>query len=115
MLISTEKRTGVALLCSFMFITSVLAPVALAGKSAPVVVVEYEVSGNAVLVSVKNTTHKPQTCEVHVYATLDDGTEVKGFTPVTLSSRGDAETLVGFSQTIENVDSVGIIDQADPW
>lgn len=114
MLTSTVKRTGIALICSFLFIVSASAPATLAGKPSAVVVVDYEVSGNAVLVSVKNNTHKPRTCEVHVYATLEDGSEVRGFTPVTLSSGGTVDTVVGFVQTLDSLEKVAIIEDANP-
>ena len=113
MLNATLRRTKIVLVLSVMFILSALAPASLAGRPDAVVVVDYAVEGSVVHVTVKNLSKKPQNVEVHVYATVG-GVEVKGYTPVSLASRGTASTVVGFIQTIENVETVGIIETAEP-
>ena len=113
MLKTSSGRVKTVLLLSFIFVLSALAPASLAGPPDQVVVVDYVVTGNVVQVTVENLSKKPQHVEVHVYATVD-GQEVKGYTPVSLASKGTASTVVGFIQTIESVETVGIIETDAP-
>jgi len=114
MLKPTSRRIKIVLALSVAFVLSALAPVSAAGGDGEVIVVDYVVEGNAVHVTVKNHAKKPQTAEVHVYATLEDGTQVKGFTPVTVFGGGTANTVVGFTSHVEGVDVVGIGEDSSP-
>jgi hypothetical protein len=110
-IISRCVKTVLAL--SIMFaLSSFVAPTE-AGGDGPVVLVDYEVVGTTVQVTVQNTGKKPKTVEVHVYATVD-GKQMKSYTPVAVSSRGTSSTVVGFIQTIESVETVGIIEDSGP-
>ena len=113
MLNATLRRTRIVLAFSMMFILSVMAPASLAGNGDPVVVVDYVVDGSVVHVTVENLSHKAQTVEVHVYAVVD-GVQVKGFTPVSLFSKGTVATVVGFSEAVDVVEVVGINEGGAP-
>ena len=114
MLRTSSGRNRFVLAVSFMFALSVLAPFSLAGQPDRVVVVDYSVEGNVVHVTVENLSHKAQNAEVHVYATVN-GEQVRGFTPVTLLEKGTVSTVVGFSQAVENVETVGINETDSPF
>jgi hypothetical protein len=110
---ATSKRVKIVLALSVMFVLSSFAPVGAGGNDGEVVLVDYAVEGNAVYVTVKNTSKKAKTVEVHVYGTVG-GVQVKGYTPVAVFGRGTASTLVAFTAPVDGVVLVGIIDSDSP-
>ena len=118
MLNKLRVRSNIVLALSVLFILSALAPASFAQKGPgnpppSVVVVDHAAEGNVVHVTVRNLSHTPQTVYVFVDATVS-GATVRGVTPVFVSSKGTSTTLVGFMEVVEEVGSVGIIDDGTP-
>ena len=115
----TRNQSKIVLAFSFLFVLSVMSPVALAGKgdgdspSTHVVVVAADANGCAVQVKVKNLSSESLTVFVEVNAVVD-GHKVRGVTPVTVFAGSTANTVVGFTGTVSNVESSGIIDEGPP-
>ncbi len=118
MLNGTRVRSSIVLALSVLLVLSAMAPASFAKKSSrdpttPVVVVDYFTEGNVVHVTVKNLSRTAQTVYVFADVTVG-GMNVRGVTPVSVSSKGEAEIVVGFMDVVEDVGSVGIIDGGDP-
>ena len=112
------KYSKFVLAVSFMFVLSVASPAALAGKgddtSTPrVAVLETMANGSVVQVKVKNLTNESLTVFVEVDAVVD-GNRVRGVTPVAVFAGSTADTVVGFTGTVSDVESAGIIDEGPP-
>lgn len=117
MLNGTRVRSSIVLALSVLLILSAMAPASFAKSrdtSTPVVVVDYLAEGNVVHVTVKNLSRTAQTVYVFADVTVG-GMSVRGVTPVCVSSKSEAETVVGFTDVVEDVGSVGIIDDGSPW
>ena len=116
MLTTTQKRSKIVPILSLLFILSAMTVPSFAGKDKgdPVVVVDYALKDNVVYVTVQNLTRKAQTVNVFVDAIV--GTmKVRGFTPVSIFPKGTAETVVGFSDVVDNVETVGISETDSPF
>jgi len=119
MLNGMRVRSGIVLALSVLLILSAMAPASFAKKSSrdtstSVVVVDYFAEGNVVHVTVKNLSRTAQTVYVFANVTVG-GMTVRGVTPVSVPSKGEAETVVGFTAVVEDVGGVGIIDDGDPF
>ncbi len=115
MLNEMRVRSSIVLALSVLLVLSAMAPASFAEKdSQPVVVVDYFAEGNVVHVTVRNLSRTAQTVYVFADVTVG-GMNVRGVTPVSVSSKGEAETVVGFMDVVEDVGSVGIIDDGSPW
>ena len=114
MLKATSNRSKMVLVVSVLFLLAALAPTSFAAKNdSPVVVVEYVQDGNVVHVTVKNNSRKAQTVNVFVDAIVGS-TTVRAFTPVAVFGRGTAVTVVGFSDVVESIETVGIGEDSGP-
>ena len=108
-------RSSIVLALSVLLVLSAMAPASFAEKdSQPVVVVDYFAEGNVVHVTVRNLSRTAQTVYVFADATVG-GMNVRGVTPVSVFPGGKVETVVGFTDVVEDVGSVGIIDDSDPF
>ncbi len=117
MLNGMRVRSSIVLALSVLLVLSAMAPASFAKSRDPstsVVVVDYLAEGNVVHVTVKNLSRTAQTVYVFADVTVG-GMTVRGVTPVSVSSKGEAETVVGFTAVVEDVGSVGIIDDSDPF
>ena len=115
MLNGMRVRSSIVLALSVLLVLSAMAPASFAEKdSQPVVVVDYFAEGNVVHVTVRNLSRTAQTAYVFADATVG-GMNVRGVTPVSVFPQGEAETVVGFTDVVEDVGSVGIIDDSDPF
>lgn len=118
MLNGMRVRSSIVLALSVLLILSAMAPASFAKKSSrdtstSVVVVDYFAEGNVVHVTVKNLSRTAQTVYVFANVTVG-GMSVRGVTPVSVSSKGEAEIVVGFMDVVEDVGSVGIIETESP-
>ena len=115
MLNISPKRIIFVLALSVLFILSASTSPSFAGKGeSAVVVVNYVQDGSVVHVTVRNTSKRAQTVNVFVDAMV--GSEaVRGFTPVSIFGNGTAVTVVGFSERVESVETVGINETDSPF
>lgn len=117
MMLKANISSKILYLIPILFALTVMAPASFAGKSQdcppPVTVVNQAVDGAVVHVTVKNLSRTAQTVNVMVDATVA-GKRVRGYTPVSVFAGGTAETVVGFADVVDNVGSVGIIDEGSP-
>jgi len=80
----------------------------------PMAVAGHQVSGNVVQVTVTNPSSDPQTATVQIQVVVD-GEVVHGFIPVTVMGGGTASVPVGFTSSVEEVQTLGITQGGNPF